>query len=345
MSRTIVNGAAAINNDAMSTDPTTPPASVPPQSQSPATAAPKRRGGIGRIIKWVVLIVIVLVVAAVAIVYFNLNGIVRRTVETQASSSLDLKTTLGSARVNLFGGSLNLGDLSIASPPGYRAPSMLSLNDAGVKVSLGELRGDPVHVRQITLDSPRIVLEANGTKLNVQAITDRQSKTPPSPTDSSKPSEPLKLIIDQLTVTNAQVALRPGVSIPGVKEEYALTLPPMTLEKIGTGEGNQNGVAIKEVVVTVLTAVVAKAAESDQLPPELKQLLSMNVDQLKARVGAEVQKQLQNVTKDLEKKLPGDVGKPVGDVLKDKDGGKALEKGVQDILGGGKKKDSTTKGQ
>src|SRR5262245_29799762 len=196
----------------MSTDPTTPSASVQPPSQSPATpAAVPRRGGIGRVIKWIVLIVIVLVVGALAIVYFNLNGIVRRTVETQATSSLDLKTTLGSARVNLFGGSVNLGDLSIASPPGFKAPSMLSLNDAGVKVSLGELRGDPVHVKQVTLDSPRIVLEANGPKLNVQAIADRPSKSPP-PTDSSKSSEPLKLIIDEFTITNAQVALRPGIS-------------------------------------------------------------------------------------------------------------------------------------
>src|SRR3954470_1943756 len=193
----------------MTTDPAslgspTPP-STPP-SAPPSAPAPARRGGIGRVIKWVVLIVIVLVVAGLAIVYFNINGIVRRTVETQATSSLDLKTTLGSARVSLFGGSVNLGDLSIASPPGYHAPSMLSLNNAGVKVSLGELRGDPVHVKQVTLDSPRIVLEANGTKLNVQAITDRPSKTPPAPTDPSSPTEPLKLIIDELNVTNAQVA-------------------------------------------------------------------------------------------------------------------------------------------
>ena len=333
----------------MSTDPTPPPASVPPQPDSTTTPPPaaQRRGGIGRVIKWIVLIVIVLVVAGVAIVYFNLNSIVRRTVETQATSSLDLKTTLGSARISLLGGSVNLGDLSIASPPGYKAPSMLSLSDAGVRVSLGELRGDPVHVKQITLDSPRIVLEANGPKLNVQAITDRPSKTPPSPTDESKPTEPLKLIIDEFIVTNAQVALRPGVSIPGVKEEYALTLPSFTMRNIGNAEGNQNGAAIKDIVVLFLSDVAAKAADSDQLPPELKQLLSLNVDQLKAKVGQELNKQIGNVTKDLEKKLPGDMGKQVGDVLQNKDSGKALEKGVGDLLGGSKdkKKDATTKGR
>ena len=121
----------------------------------------------------------------------------------------------------------------------------------------------------------------------------------------------------------------------------------ITMRNIGTGEGNQNGAAIKDIVVQLLATVAAKTAESDQLPPELKQLLSLNVDQLKAKVGQELNKQIGNVTKDLEKKLPGDMGKQVGDVLQNKDGSKGLEKGVGDLLGGGskKKKDSTTKGQ
>ena len=69
--------------------------------------------------------------------------------------------------------------------------------------------------------------------------------------------------------------------------------------------------------------------------------LSARLEELNALLSSE------DVTKDLEKKLPGDMGKQVGDVLQNKDGSKGLEKGVGDLLGGGskKKKDSTTKGQ
>src|SRR5882724_3689186 len=99
----------------MTTDPATPSESTTPPVQAP-------RRGAGRIIKWIVLGVVAVIVIGLAVVWFNLNGIVRRTVETQASSSLDLKTTLGGAAVSIFGGKLSLIDLKVGSPPGYQAP-------------------------------------------------------------------------------------------------------------------------------------------------------------------------------------------------------------------------------
>ena len=84
-------------------------------------------------IKWIVLAVVVVVIAGLGIVWANLNSIVRRTVERQATSSLDLQTTLGGANVSLLGGSVSLKDLSIASPPGYKAVPMFSLGAGGGK--------------------------------------------------------------------------------------------------------------------------------------------------------------------------------------------------------------------
>ncbi|MBC8106552.1 MAG: AsmA family protein [Anaerolineae bacterium] len=288
-------------------------------------------------LKWIVLALVVVIVAALGIVWANLNGIVRRTVETQTTSSLDLQTTLGGASVSIFGGNLGLKDLKIASPPGYKAVPMFALGQAGVNVSFGDLRGDPVHIKHITLDSPRVVIEANGTKLNFQAIMDQQSKTPVDPKSGST-EPPMKVVIDQLDVTSAQIALRPGVSIPGIKEEYAITLPSITLKNIGSDDSAKNGVAIKEVVVLLLTTFAQKAAESDQLPPELKQLLSLNVAQVAAQLGKRAQEEL---TKQVGK-IGGEVGKQLEGALKEKDPGKAIEKGIGDLLGGGKEKKKPT---
>ncbi len=318
----------------MTTDPP-----IPSESQLPSETPPRR--GVGRIIKWVVLGIVVVVVIGLAIVWFNLNGIVRRTVETQASSSLDLKTTLGGAAVSIFGGKVSLIDLKVGSPPGYQAPQMLALGEAGVKVNLSELRGEPVHVKTVSIDRPRVVIEASGTKLNFQALMDRPSQPPP-PDKSGEAKEPMKLIIDELTVSGAQVALRPGLKgIAGVKDEYTLSLPDVVLKNVGTGEGNQNGVAIKEVVVQLFTALAAKAAESDQLPPELKQLLNLNVEAVAKQMGAEVNKQIGRATKELEKKLPGDVGKKVGEKLEGTDVGKEVEKGIGGLLGKKEKQPTT----
>src|SRR3954467_15297464 len=101
-----------------------------------------------------VLVVVVLAVVALGIAFFNLNRLIRTAVERQATSSLRLATTLESARVGLFGGTLNLHQLRIGSPKGFSAPQMFTLSDVDVSVRLRELRKKPLHVSSLTIDKP-----------------------------------------------------------------------------------------------------------------------------------------------------------------------------------------------
>src|SRR5437763_1537241 len=82
-----------------------------------------------KLLRWIVLGVVLLVVIVLAIVYFNLNGIVRRTVQSQSAAQLNTQTTLNSASVSIFGGSLGLHDFQISSPPGFPSPKMLLLDE------------------------------------------------------------------------------------------------------------------------------------------------------------------------------------------------------------------------
>jgi uncharacterized protein involved in outer membrane biogenesis len=267
-------------------------------------------------IKWVVIGLVLLLVVGVVVVYLNLNGIIERTVERQATASLNLNTDLGGANLALFGGSLGLDDLQIASPQGFSAPKMFELDNIAVDVSYGQLREDPVRVKSIRIANPRFVLEQAGGKLNIQSLMDLKSKEP-APEDG----EPLKLIIGELVVTGATVVVRPGV--PGLQEEYIVDIPPISMSNIGTGEGAQNGAAIKEIVALMGTTMASKAADSDKLPAELRQLLNMNVEQLAARIKDEFNTQVGKLTDDLAKKLPPEVGGVVDKVLRDPQ--KALE--------------------
>jgi uncharacterized protein involved in outer membrane biogenesis len=256
-----------------------------------------------KIWKWIVLGVIALVVIVVLAIYFSLNGIVRSTVQKQATSSLNLKTTVGSANVSLIGTSLGLSNVQIASPQGFSAPEMFTLDGLQVDVSLGQLRQDPIRIAAINIKQPTLVIEQSGGKFNFQALMSQPSKAPPDN------SQPMKLIIDDLVVSDAKVVLRPG--IPGVAQEIPVTIPTLEMKGVGTGEGNQNGAAIKDVVMDVITALSSKAADSDQIPPEVRQLLKLNVDQIAAQLKDQVTQQIGKITGDLTKKLPGDVGKSI----------------------------------
>ncbi|MGH7213285.1 MAG: AsmA family protein [Tepidisphaeraceae bacterium] len=307
-----------------------------------------------KIVKWVLLALLVLIVVGAAVLYFSLNSIVRSTVEKQSAASLNVPTKLGGASVSLFGGKVGLSDFNVASPAGFGTERpMLSLGGLDVGVKLSELNDDPVKVRDIQITKPRLVIEMKGTKFNIKEFVDALPAGDPAPQGEA---EPLKLIIDHLRVQGAEVVFKPDVSavssIPGIGEalkglqqEYVLPIPDIDLTKIGTAEGNQNGVAIKEVTTQVITAMAEAASKSEMLPPELRGLLSGNVDAIKDRLVTEAKRQIEKVGEQVQKevgeKLGGEAGKVVGDVLKDpealkKDPGKAVQEGLKGILGGKK---------
>jgi hypothetical protein len=136
-----------------------------------------------------------------------------------------------------------------------------------------------VRIDTITLDKPKLVIEQSGGKFNLQALMSQSSTPPPS---DSKGGQTMKLIINKLTVSNADVSIRPD--IPGVPAEIPITIPTIELQNIGNADGAGNGAAIKDVVMQLMQAIEAKAGDSDQLPAAVKTLLSGNLSQLTGQV-------------------------------------------------------------
>lgn len=273
-----------------------------------------------KLIRRIILAVVLLVVVGLVIVYFSLDHIIKNTVQSQASSSLNLKTTLGSANLSLFGGKLDLSNLQIASPGGYSSPEMLGVGSTDLAVSYGQLRSDPVHVKAITIANPKLIIEQKNGQLNFKQAMDQMPKSDAAPSNS----QPLKLVIDDLTLTN------PVVVVKGLgATDIPVTLPSIELKNIGTGEGSQNGAAVKDVVVQIITAMAASASNSSALTGEFKTILSANVGAAMTKLGAEAQKRVANA-------IPGEVGQSLSKLVSDPQAlAKDPQKAVQSLLGGG----------
>ena len=272
-------------------------------------------------IKRIVLAVVLVIVIAVVVVFFSLDRIIKNQVQTQATNQLNLKTDLGGASLSLFGGKLGLHQLQIASPQGYTAPHMFEVGDTNVAVSYGQLRNQPVHVNSIKIDKPKVVIEQKDGVFNFKKAMEGMPKGEPAPSEDKSKGESMKLIIDDLTVTNADVVVRPN--LPGLSNDITVKVPSLTMKNIGTGEGNTNGAAVKDVVMQVISALAANATEAGGLPDQLKAMLKTDVNQVVSNFGAEAQKQIASV-------VPGDLGKTLSAAVKDpnalmKDPGKALQ--------------------
>jgi uncharacterized protein involved in outer membrane biogenesis len=290
-----------------------------------------------------VLALVVILVVGVGCLYFYRNSLIRSRVEAQANTSLGVPTTLGSANLGLFGGTLSLGDLKIGSPKGYQAPQMFTLGELGLGVNYGDLRKDPIRVKNITIDKPKAVLEYVDGKFNFQALMDQMGTS----SEKKDPGDTQKLIIDELTVKDAAVEVR----APMLGQPLTINVPTVTLKNIGNGEGAQNGAAIKDVIGATMSALAASAANSDQLKnlDVLKGALQAQAQQVMGRVQKELGQQVQGITGNLSNEINktlGGTGVDVNKAIQGATGGKDPAKAVQDGLGGllgGDKKDKEKK--
>jgi len=227
-------------------------------------------------IKRIVLLVAGLVAIALIALYFSLSGIIRSSIQEQTSQSLNVPATLASVALGLFGGTLQLSDLEIGSPPNFSFPHLFTVDGASVAVHYGQLMGNPVHVSKIVIDHPTLVVEQSNLKLNIKALMDQMPATPVAASGPAR--QPTMLIIDELDVNNATVMFLPG--LPGVANQIQVQVPSMSLMNIGNASGAQNGVAIRDVVVQVITALASKAAAGGKVPFDLNAAMTQSLGQL-----------------------------------------------------------------
>jgi hypothetical protein len=184
-----------------------------------------------------------------------------------------------------------------------------------------------VHIRSIAIRGPVLVVEQRGTEFNFKTLMDQMPDHP----QTEEP--PLRLLIDNLTITDTAVIIRSN--LPGLPPEMTVKVPSIALQNIGTGEGAANGAAVKDVVMLLVTTLVGEAYQSDLIPPELRKLLESDLRQVAADL---VTQQIGQVTEQLREKLPGEIGETIGGMLEDpelrRDPGKAIERGVEGLIRG-----------
>jgi hypothetical protein len=277
-----------------------------------------RRQKLMKMLKISLLVAMLLIIVGAVTFFWRLNAIVRSTLESQAAQQLNVTTTLGSANVNVFGGTVGLHDFAVGSPRGFAAPHMLSVGGADVTVQYGQLRRDPVRIQSISIDQPTLVLEQQNMKFNIKALIDGLPPTPPSD------SEALKLIIDRLQVAGPLVVLRPN--LPGLPPEITISLPPIELKDVGNADGAQNGAAVRDVVLSLIAALARAADDSGKLPEELRPLLRGDVEA---------------IVRQSVKGVEGEIGKAIDRIKEDPRNldqiGKDLEKGLKDLVPGKKR--------
>lgn len=213
--------------------------------------------------KWVLRIVVVLVllvVVALALVFFNLNSIVKKGVETVGPKLTKVDVRLGSATLSPMNGNGELNKLFVGNPEGYKTPSAIEVGNIKVAVQLRSVLSDTIVVDEVNIQAPEITFEGGLGGNNLMTILKNLEGGPEDvqPTPEGKPASEggKKFFVKDVVINGGKI----HVSITGLGgKAVTVPLPPIHLTNIGSED---NGVTAAQLCKEILKPLIASAVKS-----------------------------------------------------------------------------------
>jgi hypothetical protein len=238
-----------------------------------------------KILLSLVALIVVLVAASLGYLYFSLNSLVKKAVETVGPTITKTDVRLASASLSPFSGSGKLSGFLIGNPEGFKGHFALKLGSIAVSVEKQTLLKEPIVVNSVVINAPEVMLIGTLGGTNLQKLTKNiQSSGSSSKEEKSAPSSSKKFVVKEVVISGAKLHL--AASALDQKVSQTIPLPDIHLQNIGTAG---KGVSARDVALQIIN-------------PLLNEALKQGVTAL----GKQGIQQLQNQgIKELNKALPG----------------------------------------
>ena len=200
-----------------------------------------------------VAVLIVLLVSA----KFWLGATIKSAVNGLGPKVLGVPVEVASASVDILGGKIRMGTLTIGNPEGFEStPYLFKLDGLSIDLAVGDILRGNTHIYDITIDGPHVWYHQKIPSSNVSKLLDILEEKYPSDgkkkdkkDDSDKEAKPV--VIDHLLVKEGTVGIRMGIGgeVPLLKIE---------LNDIGK-DGAMMPVQIVKLLVTSIVKGVLSA--------------------------------------------------------------------------------------
>ena len=193
-----------------------------------------------------------LVALAAGAVWWRLDALVKRAIESGASERLGVETTISTLLLRPLSGKLWLRELRIANPSGYDG-SFLHVAEAHGELDVSTLRRDVIEVREITLTGVELTLEEKAGGSNYDAIVKNlHTRAAAAPAGAEKSGPSVRVHDLYVRDVTGHVRLGPAPAL-------ALEVPEIHLQQLGGPSGATTGEITAEVVEAILTTVATRA--------------------------------------------------------------------------------------
>ncbi len=189
-----------------------------------------------------------LFVAGGIYIYVNMDSLAQQLSEQVASKALGVPVTIGSVHISLEEKRVDVKDINIANPKGYKNPNAIEVDS--VVIAAETLSKELLSFARVEVNGTTTNLEVNGKSTN---LGDLKKNIDAQQGDVAPSKEPqIKVIVKRFSMTKAQI--NPSVTL--LERDLAfVTVPDIHLTGIGEKEG---GVLAQDAIAQIMDAVLGQ---------------------------------------------------------------------------------------
>lgn len=208
-------------------------------------------------------IVALVVLGAVIYVLFNINPLVKTTINEFGPTFTGTETRVSDVNLSIFSGKGSISGLYIGNPEGFKEKSLLTLDRLSLKLDKGSLTKPQIVIDSLVLNGPHITYEQTGRSesnfevllANIKKASGNEKAAPKAEAKSEKESsgQGKTLLIRDFRLTGCIINL----AMTGLGgEAMAINLPDIHLTNLG-GDTSPS-----EVVGQIMTAIYKQMQQS-----------------------------------------------------------------------------------
>ena len=237
------------------------------------------------------LVLLLLIVAGFGYLFYSLNSLFKKAVETVGPRITGTVVHLSSAVLSPFSASGRLNGLIVDNPEGFKGPFALRAGCISVTAAKESLLRDPIVINQILIQNPEISLEGTLSGNNLGKLLQNIKGSSPSKTRGDKVAadsgKSRKFIIRSVVIFGAVVHIAASALDQSVSQ--SLPLSEIHLNNIGSAG---SGVSADDLSRQILSALLSSATKEG-----VNALAKQGLQKLQQRGAGEVQKALQGLFK------------------------------------------------
>ncbi len=214
-----------------------------------------------KIIAVLAIVVLILVAGGIWWALNNLNWIVRSQIESHASHALMVPVTVGGVEVNLSEQWVEISEIEIANPDGYRTSHAMKFGLIRVEIDAASFRTMERRVKLIRISESDISYERTLRTSNLQELMDNVSRLIDEDAPPPDPEKEPRLLIDQMVIedTTVRLTLPLASTVATSSGNATLKISDIVIEDYGDGEQQTPAEALQMFIAVILKTILENA--------------------------------------------------------------------------------------